>query len=63
VRQRDRDRETESTPGNAGPQGVQRKASDPLELELELEIVVSHSTWMLRTELRNSTRVICTLNC
>ena len=42
-------------------QGDQKRASDPLELELE--VVVSPLMWVLGTELGSSARTACILNC
>lgn len=39
----------------------QMRASDPLELELE--VVVSPLMWVLGTELGSSARTACILNC
>ena len=44
----------------AGACRDQKRTSDPRELELQA--VVSHSVWMLGTELRSSARAMCTLN-
>lgn len=40
--------------------GGQKKMSDPLEVELH--VVVSYLTWVLRTEPRFSERAVNTLN-
>jgi hypothetical protein len=39
---------------------VQKRSSDPLEIELQ--VVVSHLTWVLGTELRSSGRTVCSFN-
>ena len=39
---------------------IQERVLDPLELELQA--VVSHLMWVLRTELGSSPRVLCVLN-
>lgn len=40
--------------------GVQKRESG--SLELEFQVVVSHQTWMLRTKLRISARIVQALN-
>ena len=42
---------------NVGTQGVQKRALD--SLELELQEVVSYLTWVLVMELRSSVRAVC----
>lgn len=42
------------------PMGGYIKTSDPLDQELE--VVASHPTWILGTELESSARPLCTLD-
>jgi len=46
---------------SAGTHRGQKRASDPLALEIQ--VVVSFLTWGLGTKLRFSARLVCTLNC
>ena len=50
-----------SAPVSLGYHRVYKKTSDPLELELQA--VVSHSTWALEFKFRSSARKSHALNC
>lgn len=39
-----------------------KRMSDPLELELELHVAISHPTWVLKMELGPSAGAVPTLN-